>query len=135
MAFTIFYDGHCPLCRIEMDHLKKRNTEGQLAFVDIMAEDFAKNYPSMDWQRLHDRIHGVQEDGTILIGLDVTHKAWQILGKGWLYAPTRWPIIKFFADKAYLFFAKHRHQLSYWITRKQRGPSSCESKFDTHYDK
>lgn len=131
MAFTIFYDGHCPLCQKEMVLLKKRNTEGKLAFVDIMQDNFSQRYPELDWQTLHDRIHGMQEDGSMLIGLDATHRAWQLLGKGWLYAPLRWPFIRFFADKGYLFFAKHRHRISYWLTGQKRGPSACESKFST----
>jgi predicted DCC family thiol-disulfide oxidoreductase YuxK len=135
MPFTIFYDGHCPLCKIEMDHLKKRNTEDKLAFVDIMQDNFAQLYPDLDWQRLDERIHGMQEDGSMLIGLDVTHKAWDLLGKGWLYGPLRWPVIRFFADKGYIFFAKHRHRISYWVTRKKRGPSACENKFLRQYDK
>lgn len=129
MAFTIFYDGQCPLCEIEMKHLKKRNTEGQLAFVDIMAEDFAKNYPDLDWHALDARIHGMTEDGNMLIGLDVTHKAWSLVGKGWIYAPLRWPGIRFFADKAYLVFAKHRNKISYWVTGKKRCESDCNIKY------
>lgn len=130
MAFTIFYDGLCPLCDIEMKHLKKRNTHGQLVFEDINAADFSARYPTLEWQALNERIHGMNEDGTMLIGLDVTHKAWSLVGKGWIYAPLRWPIIRFFADKFYLVFAKHRNTISYWLTGKKRCDVACVSKFE-----
>jgi predicted DCC family thiol-disulfide oxidoreductase YuxK len=100
-----------------------------------MEDDFSSNYPHLDWQALYDRIHGQLEDGSMLIGLDVTHKAWDLLGKGWLYGPLRWPIIRIFADFGHRFFAKHRHRISYWLTRKQRGPSACDDKFLTDYKK
>lgn len=129
MAFTIFYDGQCPLCDIEMGHLKKRNTKGQLAFVDIMSEDFASQYPDLNWQSLYDRIHGMNEDGTMLIGLDVTHRAWSLVGYSWLYAPLRWPIIRFFADKIYLVFAKHRNKISYLLTGKKPCETDCKTKY------
>lgn len=129
MAFTIFYDGLCPLCEIEMAHLKKRNTEGQLNFVDITEPEFGENYPNLDWHALDARIHGMTEDGSMLIGLDVTHKAWSLVGHTWLYAPLRWPVIRFFADKAYLFFAKHRNTISYWLTGKKRCETDCKIKY------
>ena len=138
MAFTIFYDGHCPLCQKEIKLLQKHNHQAQLAFVDIMQDDFAQQYPHLDWQALHDRIHGMQDDGTMLIGLDATHKAWSLVGKGWVYAPLRWPVVRIFADWFYVFFAKHRHRISYWLTFKKRGAkalpctNACESKFLTN---
>ncbi len=103
-----------------MNQLKKLNTKGNLSFVDIMDEHFAQNYPKLDFDALNDRIHGMCEDGTLLVGLDATHRAWSEVGRGWVYAPLRWPIIRFFADKAYLIFAKNRYKISYWLTGKQR---------------
>ena len=124
---TIFYDGGCPLCAIEMRHLKRLNQEGKLAFVDIMDEDFAERYPKLDWQALNDRIHAQRQDGTMLIGLDVTHMAWKLVGRGWLYAPLRWPLIKPLADRFYLLFARHRYRISYWLTGQKRC-QQCEIK-------
>lgn len=129
MAFTIFYDGQCPLCAIEMKHLQKKNTQGKLAFVDIMSEDFSTQYPSLDWHALNERIHGMTQDGTMLIGLDATHRAWSEVGRGWLYAPLRWPGIRFFADKLYLVFAKNRYKVSYWLTGKKRCETNCKVKY------
>jgi predicted DCC family thiol-disulfide oxidoreductase YuxK len=129
MAFTIFYDGQCPLCEIEMKHLKKRNTQGKLSFVDIMDSDFATKYPDLDWHALNERIHGMTEDGTMLVGLDATHRAWSEVGHSWLYAPLRWPVIKFFADKLYLLFAKNRYKVSYLLTGKKRCETDCKVKY------
>ncbi len=129
MAFTIFYDGDCPLCEKEIRQLKKYNTKGNLSFVDIMQDDFSHRYPNLNWQALNDRIHGMCEDGTMLIGLDATHRAFSEVGKGWIYAPLRWPVIRVVADKAYLIFAKNRHQISYWLTGKKRCETNCKVKY------
>jgi predicted DCC family thiol-disulfide oxidoreductase YuxK len=33
----------------------------------------------------------------------------------------RWPIISWFADRAYNFFARHRYTISYLLTGQKRG--------------
>ena len=34
---TLLYDAQCPVCALEMDHLRSRNDAGRLRFVDISA--------------------------------------------------------------------------------------------------
>ncbi|MDF5119601.1 DUF393 domain-containing protein, partial [Vibrio parahaemolyticus] len=51
------------------------------------------------------------------------HRAWQLVGRGWLYAPLRWRLVKPVADWLYLKFAKNRYRVSYWLT----GTSRCNS--------
>lgn len=124
MQLTIFYDGYCPLCVMEMDKLKGLNKLGKLAFVDIQHADFSSAYPELEWNALNARIHAMREDGTLVTGLDATYEAWRAVGKGWVYAPLRWPIIRWFADRFYNFFARHRIRISYLLTGKKR-PDQC----------
>ncbi|MEQ1806344.1 MAG: DCC1-like thiol-disulfide oxidoreductase family protein [Burkholderiaceae bacterium] len=42
---TLLYDATCPVCALEMDHLRSRNAAGQLVFVD-------RSHPAL---RLHDK--------------------------------------------------------------------------------
>jgi len=116
---TIFYDGYCPLCLMEMDKLKRLDKQQNIRFVDINESSFSVLYPHLDWQVLNARIHGYLEDGTLISGLDVTYLAWKLVGKGWVYAPLRWPVISWFADIAYNLFAKHRYRISYLLTGKK----------------
>jgi predicted DCC family thiol-disulfide oxidoreductase YuxK len=51
-------------------------------------------------------------DGKILLGLEVTHRAWTIVGKGFWVAPLNWPVIKTLSHWVYLGLAKYRHQIS-----------------------
>lgn len=128
MALTIFYDGLCPLCAKEMNYLKRNNKNGALKFVDITHEDFSKYYPELDFKALNERIHAMQDNGKMLIGLDALHKAWQLIGKGWLYAPSRLPVIRWIADRVYVMFARHRYRISYWLTGEKRCDVNCETK-------
>ena len=125
----IFYDGHCPLCRAEMRHLRKHDDDNIIQYEDIQQDDFSQRYPDLNWDDLNNRIHVKLPDGTFLEGLDATHAAWKKVGKGWLYAPLRWPVVRHVADKAYLAFAKHRYKISYWLTGQKRGPE-CGGKHE-----
>lgn len=126
MTLTVFYDGTCPLCAFEINHLKKQDKASCLNFEDIMVRDFQQRFPNLNWQALNERIHAIDSNGKVFIGLDATYEAWRLVGRGWLYAPTRWPVIRLFADKLYLMFARHRYRISYWLTGKTRSPISCE---------
>lgn len=119
MEFTVYYDGACPLCSIEIDHLKKHDKDNKLGFVDISQPAFINDNPQLDFEAMNARIHGQTKDGQWLVGLDVTHRAWSLVGKTWLYAPLRWPVVRIFADKFYLWFAKHRHTIASFLTRKK----------------
>ncbi len=111
---------------VEMRHLKKRDKENKLVFVDINGDTFGKEYPELDYAALNARIHGMTPNGELITGLDVTYQAWRLVGAGWLYAPLRWPGIRILADLVYVKFAKHRYRISYWLTGKERCDSCIE---------
>lgn len=122
-TLTIFYDGYCPLCVKEMRHLKRLDQFQKLNLVDVNEDDFSANYPEISVQDALTKLHGYlfQSDNKNLVtGLDVTYHAWRMVGKGWLVAPLRWPIISWFSDRAYLWFAKHRLTISEWLTGQPR---------------
>lgn len=121
----IFYDGHCPLCRTEMNHLRRYDQHQTLQMVDIQSQTFAHNYPHLDWDALNNRIHVQLDDGTMISGLDATYKVWEAVGKGWLYAPLRWRYIRPVADWLYIRFARNRYTISFLLTGKRRGCDDC----------
>lgn len=105
---------------MEMRKLKSYDDSGKIHFVDIQHPDFEIDYPQLNWQDLNARIHAMLLDGQLVTGLDATYHAWDQVGKGWVYAPLRWPVIKWFADLAYVLFAKHRYRISYLLTGQKR---------------
>ena len=58
------------------------------------------------------RIHAIQGNGTVLKDVAVFREAYRLIGLGWLYAPTAWPVIGPLADWAYGLWAQWRLALT-----------------------
>ena len=109
---TLLYDAACPVCSLEMDHLRARNTAGHLAFIDITAPGFDAAVYGTTQADLHAQIHGVLPDGSHLIGLAALREAYAAVGLGWVLKPTTWGLLAPLADAGYLVFARHRQGIS-----------------------
>lgn len=107
---TVLYDGGCPLCLREVRLLQRRDgPRGRLAFVDINAPDYdSSRLGGISYRQAMGRIHAIAADGTVLRDLEVFRRAYQLVDLGWLYAPTRWPLLRPLADAVYGFWARHR---------------------------
>ena len=116
----MFYDSYCPLCAAEMDQLRSLDEQGRLRFEDIHAEDFSVRYPTVDPVAADRVLHGQYDDGRMIYGLDVTHQAWALVGRHRWLAILRWPIIRWFADLGYRFFARYRYGISLVLTGQRR---------------
>lgn len=123
MQLLIFYDSRCPLCGKEMRHLAKRDKAKQIGFYDIHNPQLSFEHPDIDFAEANSILHAKTSEGEVLLGLDVTHRAWQLVGLGWIVAPLRWPIFCWFSDWCYRRFANNRYRISYWLT----GQSPCAS--------
>jgi predicted DCC family thiol-disulfide oxidoreductase YuxK len=109
---SIFYDSLCPVCDLEIRLLRRKDKKNQIDFIDIAAPDFD---PSRYQRTIDDfigTIHGYTRDNRMVTGLDVFVEIYDILGWGWIYRWTRWPIVKPIADLGYIVFAKIRPKFS-----------------------
>lgn len=116
-TLTIFYDGRCPLCTLEMQKLKSYDTKSLIVLEDLHQENFAELFPFIDLNKAMKMLHGLYQ-GKTLLALDVTHRAWTLVGKGALVAPLQFPGIKQIAHGGYLFLAKYRHPISNCLYRR-----------------
>ncbi|MYM63639.1 thiol-disulfide oxidoreductase DCC family protein [Pseudomaricurvus sp. HS19] len=119
MALTLFYDGRCPLCVAEMESLRRHDHHQRLQLEDIFQPGLQQRYPQLDLWRALQVLHAVDEKGRWWFGLDVTARAWSLVGVkryNWL----RWPFIRPLADICYRAFARHRYTLSLWLTGRAR---------------
>ncbi|KHT62031.1 hypothetical protein RJ45_19995 [Photobacterium gaetbulicola] len=122
----VFYDGSCPLCAREMAALKRYDADSAILLEDIHQPGFIERFPDINPQAAMQILHG-ELDGQPLYGLDVTYHAWRLVGKKWRVAFLRWWWVKPVADRAYLFFAKHRQQISSLFVRRSRcNNNSCD---------
>ncbi|MDX2321298.1 MAG: DUF393 domain-containing protein [Moritella sp.] len=116
-TLTIFYDGNCPLCSLEMQKLKRHDDRNLIVLVNLHQTGFKQTYPQIDFDNAMDILHG-QYQNNILLGLDVTHRAWTLVGRGALVAPLQFPIVKQLAHRAYLVLAKYRRPISNFIYQR-----------------
>ena len=65
-------------------------------------------------------LHGQWADGTLIYGLDVTAQAWALGGRHQWLKLLRLPLVRWFADLGYLFFARYRRQISRLLTVSSR---------------
>lgn len=112
MILTLFYDSSCPLCNKEITQLKTYDKEQDILFEDINDATFTTRYPYIDKNKANAILHGQLSDGSMIYGLDVTCLAWKTVGKHQWLAVLRWPVIRFFADISYRFFARYRNRIS-----------------------
>lgn len=110
----LLYDGDCPLCLREVDFLKKQDAgRGLVSFVDIADENYnPAEHGGVDFATAMGRVHAVLPDGTVIQNVEVFRKIYSILGIGWVYAPTRWPILRPLIDKLYDLWADWRLQVT-----------------------
>ena len=110
----LLYDGQCPLCVREVNFLQKRDRgRGLVAFVDIAEDDYnpAEN-GGVDFATAMGRIHAVLADGSVIQNVEVFRRVYEILGIGWIYAATKWPIIGPVVDALYNVWADWRLALT-----------------------
>ena len=109
VALTLLYDGGCPLCVREVSFLRRRDRSGAIDFVDIDAPDYTPSrHQGISYEQAMARIHAIRSDGTVLRDVAVFREAYRLIGLGWLYAPTGWPLLGGLVNGAYGLWARVR---------------------------
>ena len=117
-ALTLLYDGGCPLCVREVSMLRRRDQarhgdQPKLAFVDIDRADYDPNaFCGVSYRQAMGRIHAITAEGEVLRDVAVFQRAYALIGLGWLYAPTRWPLMRPLVDAAYGLWATGRLKIT-----------------------
>jgi predicted DCC family thiol-disulfide oxidoreductase YuxK len=115
---TLYYDGDCPLCSVEMQKLKLQ-ADDQLRLVDI--HSLTDNAGLPEKQTLLSSLHLKRADGEWLTGLDANVAAWQHTRFGLFYRWLRWPLLRNFADWLYGRWAQVRYRRLYGDDASGRG--------------
>jgi len=111
-SIEVFFDGHCPLCRREMDWIRRLDRRNRIRFTDIAAPGFDAGATGETWATFMDRIHARLPDGRMIEGVEVFRRSYVALGFGPLVALTRLPGIRQLLDLAYRWFARNRLRLT-----------------------
>jgi predicted DCC family thiol-disulfide oxidoreductase YuxK len=129
------------LCVQEVNFLRKRDADrGLVAFVDIAADHYtAEANGGVDFETAMGRIHAVLPDGTVIKNIEVFRQVYEILGMGWIYAITKWPIVGRLADALYERWADWRLRLTgrpdlATIVSERQRRLECQSQGRCQYD-
>jgi predicted DCC family thiol-disulfide oxidoreductase YuxK len=123
--FKLLYDGECPICRREVEWLKRRDHRGRLVAEDISSPNFHAEAYGLCQTDVMAVMHGVLPDGRIVRRTVAIREAYRAVGLGWIVAPLSWPVIGWLADKAYGVFARNRVALGRLFGRQCDG--SCKT--------
>ena len=111
---TIFFDGGCPLCKREVDFLQSKNQKGSLRFIDINEPDFSLEPKyGITYRKAMERIHALRSDGSVIKDIKVFQEAYDLIGLGWIYAPTKMPVIDKIFEILYRLWARFRLKLTF----------------------
>lgn len=114
MKFEVFFDGDCPLCVKEIRLLQALDRKrGRILFTDISAAGFdAEAATGLSYDDLMAEIYGRMPSGELVTGMEVFRQLYGAVGLGFVFAPTRWPVLKPMFDAIYSTFARNRLKLT-----------------------
>lgn len=123
--FEVFYDGDCPLCKREIDMIRRKDRDGRLKLTDIASDKFVPEGRSL--KVLMREIHGRKASGEYVIGVDVFREIYRTLGFGFLVNISSLPVIRQALDLGYRFFAYFRFRHAMHRMKKQgRDCETCQ---------
>jgi len=123
-TLILYFDGRCPFCVKSMLKLRKWNTAGHLAFVDITQPGFDPAFLGADMAALNRELHARTLDGRVLVGIDSMLAAYTLVGRGWMVWPLRIPFLRPLLANLYRWFARHRYTISHRLGI--RLPQGCD---------
>ncbi|MBX9769137.1 MAG: DUF393 domain-containing protein [Bdellovibrionales bacterium] len=76
---TIYFDGLCYLCSMEISHYRKMKGSANIRFVDITQSTFDPKTEGVDPVEVHKNMHVRDKEGTLRLGVDAFIAIWEEL--------------------------------------------------------
>ncbi|MYL22445.1 thiol-disulfide oxidoreductase DCC family protein [Vreelandella massiliensis] len=116
---TLFHDGHCPFCRVEVAWLGKHRHREHVKLVDIQAPSFHADAHATDFATMMGKLHVLDSQGQWYIGMDASRALYAVLGYRRLVWLSCLPGLRGVMDAAYRFFARRRVKLGRWWEKRR----------------
>ncbi|MEX0337967.1 MAG: thiol-disulfide oxidoreductase DCC family protein [Arenibacterium sp.] len=116
---TVYFDGACPLCTIEIDHYKAQTGAEKIRFVDASAPG-AELGADLSPEQALARFHVRDRNGALCSGAAGFASIWQVLPKWrWLARITRLPGVLWMMECGYRGFLPLRPILAWCVSRRK----------------
>ncbi len=110
---TLLFDGGCPFCQREIDFIRSRDKFNYILFVDIDSPNYNPDlFRGISYRDAMGTVHAINAAGDVIKGVRVFREAYRLIGLGWIYLPTTWPIFRPFVDQLYEIWARWRFSLT-----------------------
>ncbi|WP_438991797.1 thiol-disulfide oxidoreductase DCC family protein [Lentibacter sp.] len=116
---TVYYDGNCPLCSLEIDHYKRQSGAEALCFVDAssLTADLGGD---LGRDTALSRFHVRNAKGELLSGARGFVAIWSVLPRWrWAAGFARWPAVTPLLELAYRGFLPLRPWLARILARRR----------------
>eukprot|EP00601_Ochromonadales_sp_CCMP2298_P002522 CAMPEP_0173171944 /NCGR_PEP_ID=MMETSP1141-20130122/2036_1 /TAXON_ID=483371 /ORGANISM="non described non described, Strain CCMP2298" /LENGTH=186 /DNA_ID=CAMNT_0014093929 /DNA_START=140 /DNA_END=700 /DNA_ORIENTATION=- len=112
-TIDLLYDSDCPICRMEVAFLKKRDVGNRIKFTDLSAADYdASQHGNVAFERGMRKIRAVMPEGEVVTGMEVFRQTYNAIGLGWVFAVTQLPVVGSLADYMYDLWAENRLRIT-----------------------
>jgi len=109
---TLYFDGDCPLCKREINFLRKITPKDKVSYKDISEDNFKEDEHGKSCSKLMAEIHAKTSKGEWLIGMEAFRAVYSYTPYSFIFNLTNLPILKQCFDFAYKIFAKNRLKLT-----------------------
>ena len=124
---TVYFDGSCPLCSIEIAHYRSSAGAGEIAFVDV-SDAAAPMDPDLGREQAMARFHVRLPDGSLHSGAAGFVALWQALPRWrWLARLAGHRLVLPVLERLYVLFLPWRARIARLLFRQARSgrPSSA----------
>lgn len=105
----VLFDGWCSVCSNVTQRLRDLDGDrGRLRLIDLRLDDTLVQEHQLDPKEIRRVMHVITPDGRVLVAMDAVRATMRAVGRGWLIAWTRIPLITWVCDRLYLWFAHNR---------------------------
>ncbi len=128
--FEVFYDGLCPLCRREIEMIRRMDKHMQIKLINIAHAKFVpcENGPTLEqmMRAMHGRFPGDgQRPDRWITGVDVFREIYGRLGFKRTVGMSRLPMVNGGLNVAYQVFAFFRYRSALRRMKKRSTSSAC----------
>ncbi|KPQ29733.1 MULTISPECIES: thiol-disulfide oxidoreductase DCC family protein [unclassified Halomonas] len=115
---TLYHDGHCPFCRVEVNWLSKHRYQDRIKLVDIQSAEFNATHSDREFDAMMGQLHLKDKQGRWYIGMEASRALYAVLGYRRLVWLSCLPGLKGGLNIGYRWFARRRVRLGQWWEKR-----------------